>query len=105
MRSNYNDKMTFAANLNCRDVKKEMFFSKESRLFALNQPVKFRKIGKTIYCVVAYFFHFYKTAVVRCENRGCNKKISAQKTEDFNEIDSNSAFIMVYVITKKCGHN
>jgi hypothetical protein len=81
--------MTFAANPNCRDVKREMFFSKENGPFALNRPVKFRKIGKTIYCVVAYFFHFYKTAVVRCENRGCNKKISVQKTEKFNEIDSN----------------
>jgi hypothetical protein len=97
--------MTFTVNPNCRDIKREMFFSKENGPFALNRLVKFRKIGKTIYCVVAYFFHFYKIAIVRCENGGCNKKISAQKTEDFNKIDSNSSFTRGYVITKKCGHN
>jgi len=62
--------------------------------------VNFRKIGKTIYCVIAYFFYFYKTAIVRCENRGRNKKISEQKIMDFNKKDLSQAFLMSYIAIK-----
>jgi hypothetical protein len=47
--------MTIAANPNGRDIKREMFFSKENGLFALNQHVKFRKMGR-LYIVLLPIF-------------------------------------------------